>query len=47
MLVDGEFIEEKKNLRLIFCGSENQRLIDLKKMRKAGSRDVILHELKR
>ena len=47
VLVDGEFIEEKKNLRLIFCGSENQRLIDLKKMRKAGSRDVILHELKR
>ena len=47
VLVDGEFIEEKKNLRLIFCGSENQRLIDLKKMRKAGSRNVILHELKR
>lgn len=29
VLVDGEFIEEKKNLRLPFRGSENQRLIDI------------------
>lgn len=36
VLVDGEFIEEKKNLRLAFRGSENQRLIDLKKTRLAG-----------
>lgn len=31
VLVDGEFIEEKRNLMLKFRGSENQRLIDLKK----------------
>ena len=36
VLVDGEFIEAKKNLRLAFRGSENQRLIDLKKTRLAG-----------
>lgn len=36
VLVDGEFIEEKKNLRLAFRGSENQRLIDLKESRRQG-----------
>lgn len=30
VLVDGPFIEEKKNLMLKFKGSENQRVIDLK-----------------
>ncbi|MCI9277137.1 anaerobic ribonucleoside-triphosphate reductase activating protein [bacterium D16-50] len=30
VLVDGEFVEERKNLRLAFRGSENQRLIDVK-----------------
>lgn len=29
ILVDGEFIEEQKNLRLAFRGSENQRIIDV------------------
>lgn len=29
VLVDGEFVEEKKNLNLKFRGSENQRLIDV------------------
>lgn len=29
VLVDGEFVEEKKNLSLKFRGSENQRLIDI------------------
>ncbi len=29
VLVDGEFIEEKRNITLKFRGSENQRLIDL------------------
>ena len=29
VLVDGPFIEEKKNLNLQFRGSENQRLIDM------------------
>ena len=36
VLVDGRFVEEKKNLRLAFRGSENQRLIDMKKTRAAG-----------
>ncbi len=31
ILVDGPFIESKKNLMLKFRGSENQRVIDLKK----------------
>lgn len=34
ILVDGPFIEEKKDLRLKFCGSSNQRLIDLRKRRQ-------------
>lgn len=36
VLVDGEFVEEKKNLRLAFRGSQNQRLIDVKKSRAEG-----------
>ncbi|WP_296112166.1 anaerobic ribonucleoside-triphosphate reductase activating protein [uncultured Anaerococcus sp.] len=34
VLVDGEFIEEKKDLRLKFRGSSNQRIIDVKKSLK-------------
>ena len=40
VLVDGPFIEEKKNLSLRFRGSENQRLIDVKKTLAAG--EIIL-----
>ncbi len=36
VLVDGEFMEEKKNLRLAFRGSENQRLIDVKESLRQG-----------
>lgn len=42
VLVDGEFMEEKKNLRLAFRGSENQRLIDVKESLRQG-RTVCLH----
>lgn len=35
ILVDGPFIEAKKDLRLKFCGSSNQRLIDLRKTKEA------------
>ena len=36
VLVDGPFIEEQKNLSLKFRGSDNQRLIDMKKTIYAG-----------
>lgn len=36
VLVDGEFVEEKKNISLRFRGSSNQRLIDMKKTLEAG-----------
>lgn len=36
VLVDGRFVEAKKNLRLKFRGSENQRLIDMKKTLASG-----------
>ena len=40
VLVDGPFIESKKNLSLRFRGSENQRLIDVPASLKAG--EVVL-----
>lgn len=36
VLVDGPFVEAKKNLSLRFRGSENQRLIDVKASLEAG-----------
>lgn len=42
VLVDGPFIEERKNLSLKFRGSENQRLIDMRKTIDAGH--VVLWE---
>lgn len=41
ILVDGRFIEEKKNITLKFRGSENQRVIDVKKT--LASDEVILY----
>ena len=41
VLVDGEFIEEQKNISLSFRGSENQRLIDLPQTLSAGSIQLI------
>lgn len=45
VLVDGPFVEEKKNISLSYRGSENQRVIDLKKTLQEGR--VILYEVRR
>lgn len=42
VLVDGEYIEELKDLELKFCGSRNQRVIDLNKTR--ALKKIILFE---
>ncbi len=42
VLVDGEFHEEEKDLSIIFRGSRNQRIIDIKASELSGS--VVLHE---
>ena len=36
VLVDGQFVDEKKNLTLLFRGSENQRIIDVQKTLEKG-----------
>lgn len=43
ILVDGRFIEEKKNINLNFRGSENQRIIEMPETR--DSKKVILSKL--
>ncbi len=42
VLVDGQFIEAQKNMKLSFRGSENQRLIDVKKTLSEGK--IVLWE---
>lgn len=37
ILVDGRFVEAKKNISLQFRGSENQRILDMKKTLAAGA----------
>ena len=41
VLVDGEFIEEKKDVSLKWKGSSNQRVIDVQQSLKTGT--VVLH----
>lgn len=36
VLVDGEFVLERKNLKINFRGSDNQRIIDVKKSLETG-----------
>ena len=43
ILVDGPFIEEKKNIMIKFRGSENQRIINMDKTRAA--KEPVLSEL--
>lgn len=42
ILVDGPFIEAKKNIALSFRGSENQRVIDMNKTRAQGK--IVLYD---
>lgn len=41
VLIDGPFIEEKKNISLAFRGSENQRVIDVQK--SLAHKEVVLY----
>lgn len=36
ILVDGEYVEERKDISLPFCGSSNQRIIDVKASLESG-----------
>ncbi|MDO4285792.1 MAG: anaerobic ribonucleoside-triphosphate reductase activating protein [Eubacteriales bacterium] len=36
VLVDGRFVQEQKDVTLLFRGSRNQRVIDMRKTREAG-----------
>ena len=42
VLVDGEYVDELRDITLPFCGSGNQRLIDVKKSLKEDK--VVLYE---
>lgn len=42
VLIDGKFILSQRNLLKRFKGSDNQRIINLKKMREENSSDIIL-----
>lgn len=41
ILVDGRFVEEKKDISLVFRGSSNQRVIDVQKTLEAD--EIVLH----
>lgn len=42
VLVDGQFEEDKKNLKLKYCGSENQRVIDVQQ--SLLTKEVVLYK---
>ena len=44
VLVDGRFIEEQKDLTLKWCGSRNQRVIDVQKSIYENEGKVVLYE---
>lgn len=45
VLIDGPFLKDQRSLELLFCGSKNQRIIDIKKSLKTGN--VVLWERKK
>ncbi len=47
VLVDGPFIAERKNRMLSYRGSENQRIIDLRRTEETGSPAILLPEMER
>lgn len=42
VLVDGKFIESKKDVSLDYCGSYNQRVIDVQKSLKSGEIKIFI-----
>ena len=44
VLVDGEFVEALKDIRLVFRGSSNQRVIDVKK--SLGQNEIVMWQPK-
>ena len=42
VLVDGPFLIVERDLELLYRGSRNQRLIDLKAMREKGDRSHVI-----
>ena len=42
VLVDGPFILAQRSLELLYCGSKNQRIIDMNKTRQQG--EIVLWE---
>lgn len=43
VLVDGPYLSHERSLDLLYCGSSNQRLIDMKRTRETG--EICLYEL--